>query len=177
MTLASLTEESISDESEPPSPWQVLVVNETDAAIDAARLEAAVRAVISELAHTSIVVSVAVVDDETIHELNRRFLDHDYATDVLSFALSDQQSRLEGEIVVSRETAERAAKEVGWSAADELLLYVVHGALHLAGYGDTTAEEEAEMRVQERKALAKLGVAPSPKDGRWAASAREEAPS
>ena len=167
MTLASLTEEINSDDSDPPSPLQVLVVNETDAAVDAARLEAAVRAVFSDAANASITLSVAVVNDEAIHELNRRFLTHDYATDVLSFALSDDPICFEGEIVVSRDTAVRAAAEAGWSADDELLLYVVHGSLHLAGYGDKTAAEAAQMRAQERAVLARLGIAPSPLDDRW----------
>jgi probable rRNA maturation factor len=167
MTLPSLTEEIISDDSDPPSPLQVLVVNETDAAVDAVRLESAVRAVFSDSAYSSISVSVAVVDDEAIHDLNRRFLNHDYATDVLSFALNDDGSRLEGEIVVSRDTAERASAEAGWSTDEELLLYVVHGALHLAGYGDKTAAGAAQMRAQEWAVLARLGVAPSPRDDRW----------
>jgi probable rRNA maturation factor len=167
MTFASLTEEIFSDELEPPSPLQVLVVNETDAAVEAVWLEAAVQAVFADSAYAAIDVSVAVVNDEAIHELNRRFLDHDYATDVLSFALSDDGSCLEGEIVVSRDTAERAAAEAGWSTDEELLLYVVHGALHLAGYGDKTGAEAAQMRAQERAVLARLGVAPSPLDDRW----------
>jgi probable rRNA maturation factor len=174
MTLASLTAEIISDDSEPPSPLQVLVVNETDAAIDAAQLEAAVRVVFSDAAYASIRVSIAIVNDETIHELNRRFLNHDYATDVLSFALSEDPTRLEGEIVVSLDTAERASAEAGWSTDDELLLYVVHGALHLAGYGDKTASEAAKMRAQERAVLARLGVAPSPRDDRWQVGIRRE---
>ena len=58
-------------------------------------------------------VSIAVVDDPTIHELNRRFLQHDYPTDVLSFVLEQQDGRLEGEVIVSTDTAVAQAGEYG----------------------------------------------------------------
>ena len=83
-------------------------------------------------------ISVAVVDDDAISELNGEFLGHQGPTDVLSFVLEQGEDFLDGEVVVSAETAQRAAAEFGWSAAEELLLYVIHGALHLAGYDDAT---------------------------------------
>ena len=76
-------------------------------------------------------ISLAVVDDETIRRLHERYLGIDEPTDVLSFPLSSSGEALEGEIVASAETAARRAVEFGWRAEDELLLYVVHGALHL----------------------------------------------
>jgi len=96
---------------------------------------------------------------------------------VLSFALEDNPPRLEGEVIVSADTAQRCALEAGWSAADELLLYVIHGALHLAGYRDKSRENSAEMRAAELATLAELGVKPSAGNGRWhAAAAEDEAP-
>ena len=68
-------------------------------------------------------LSVAVVDDPTIHELNRQFLDHDYPTDVLSFLLERDGDALEGEVVVSADTR-GPRRSNGWPADDELLLYV-----------------------------------------------------
>lgn len=103
-------------------------------------------------------VGLAIVDDPTIRQLNREYLKHDWATDVLSFVLERSDSRLEGEVIVGAETAERAAPEYGWTSAEELLLYVVHGALHLAGYTDKTAKSRAEMRVRERHYLEQLNV-------------------
>jgi probable rRNA maturation factor len=157
----------------PERSLRVLVANETAAAIDAERLEAAVRLAFADSDYTWVEVSVAVVDDEMIHELNRQFLDHDYPTDVLSFALEDDPPRVEGEIVVSLDTANRCASEAGWSVDDELLLYVAHGALHLAGYGDKTPEDAAEMRAAEAALLAKLGVVVSQDDSRWQPDAQE----
>ena len=174
MHLKKLSEVTISDKLDPPErSLRVLVANETAAAIDAERLESAVRLAFADSHYAWVEVSVAVVDDEMIHELNRQFLDHDYPTDVLSFALEDDPPRLEGEIVVSLDMAERCASEAGWSADDELLLYVAHGALHLAGYGDKPPEDVAEMRAAEADLLAKLGVTVSPGDSRWRPDAQE----
>jgi probable rRNA maturation factor len=155
----------------------VLVANETDEAVDADRLEAAVRLAFSGSAYQSVNVSVAIVDDETIHQLNRQFLDHDYPTDVLSFALEDDPPRLEGEIVVSVDTAGRCAVEAGWSPASEVLLYVVHGALHLAGFSDKDPQDALEMRAAEARLLAQLDVSLSPTDNRWRLDAANEEPS
>jgi probable rRNA maturation factor len=149
-----------------PTAYRVDVANETDAAIDAARLAAAVQMVLGEADCASAVVSVAIVDDPTIHRLNRQFLEHDYATDVLSFALAEPPD-VEGEIIASIDTARREAAEAGWSVEDELLLYAVHGALHLVGYLDKDPADAAAMRAAERRTLARLGVTASPGDPRW----------
>src|SRR5690606_30793878 len=119
------------------------------ASIDAARLEAAVRGVLAEAKIARAEVSVAVVDNATIWRLNREHLDHDWATDVLSYRLDEgsDDEPLEGQIVVSAEMAESRAAEFGWSAADELLLYVIHGALHLVGYEDHSDEQREAMRA------------------------------
>ncbi|MCC6493039.1 MAG: rRNA maturation RNase YbeY [Pirellulales bacterium] len=146
---------------------QVLIANETEAAIDADRLEAAVHLAFAGSKYTTGEISVAIVDDATIHRLNRQFLTHDYPTDVLSFPLADDPPDMQGEIIASVDTAARCAAEVSWAAEDELLLYVVHGALHLAGYADKSAADAAEMRSAEAAVLAKLGVPPAPGDGRW----------
>ena len=126
---------------------------------DGARLVESVRRVLTDGGIEAAQISLAVVDDATIHDLNRQFLDHDEPTDVLSFLL-EAGPPLEGEIVVSADTAVRSAKAYGWPAESELLLYVIHGALHLAGLDDATADKQAEMRAAERKHLASFGLEP-----------------
>ena len=119
---------------------------------------------------------MAVVDDETICTLHKRYLGLDEPTDVLSFVLERGEDALEGEVVVSAETAAVTGKWYGLSAADELLLYVIHGTLHLVGYDDTTPEEQAEMRQQETSYLARFGVRQRVEEARPASkrSAAEE---
>jgi probable rRNA maturation factor len=68
---------------------------------------------------------------------------------------------LEGELIVSTETAIREAAAHGWSPQDEVLLYVVHGLLHLCGYDDLTDEARPAMRVREREVLAGWQLVPT----------------
>jgi probable rRNA maturation factor len=126
--------------------------------LNQAELVAAIRLVLDESDFSSANVSVAVVDDATIHELNRRYLNHDWPTDVLSFVLEDDGHHLEGEIVVSADTAAKSAAEIGWTAAAELLLYVIHGALHLVGYRDKSPAARREMRAAEARFLRQFGL-------------------
>jgi probable rRNA maturation factor len=104
-------------------------------------------------------VSIVVVNDRTIHRLNHRFLNHDEPTDVITFSL-EEGDFIDGEIVTSADTAAAAARRFGWTMADELLLYTVHGALHLAGYDDRAPAERRTMRSRERRYLAKFGLKP-----------------
>ena len=94
-------------------------------------------------------VVVALVDDETIAELHERYLGVAGPTDVLSFP--------HGEIVVSGETARREAETRGIPPLHELVLYVVHGALHLTGHDDKTPKACKRMRAAERRILTELG--------------------
>ena len=104
-------------------------------------------------------ISVALVDDAAIHTLNRRHLAHDWPTDVITFHLSaPDESVLAGELIVSAEMAATTAREAGVDPAAELMLYVVHGLLHLCGYDDQDAEDAAAMRRREAEVLAALGV-------------------
>ncbi|MCG8584212.1 MAG: rRNA maturation RNase YbeY [Pirellulales bacterium] len=133
-------------------------INDRDARATAVaeRIDRAVTMVFREVDVQSANVSVAIVDDATIWRLNREYLEHDYPTDVLSFVLSQDDQRLEGEIIVSADTAEREAVEHGWSSESELLLYVVHGALHLVGYDDDSDENRQRMREREQEILSRL---------------------
>lgn len=95
-------------------------------------------------------IVVALVDDATIARLHERFLGEPGPTDVLSFP--------HGEIVASGETAWREARARGIDPVHELLLYVVHGALHLAGHRDKGRADQGRMRAAERRVLRALGV-------------------
>jgi probable rRNA maturation factor len=103
-------------------------------------------------------LSVAVVDDAAMRRLNRRFSGRDRPTDVLSFPLSDAgEEGLSGEIVVSAERARAVADRHGTDPVAELMLYVVHGALHLVGYDDGSSDAARRMHAREREVLSALG--------------------
>ena len=141
---------------------QIEVTNQQSTTpVEERRLQSAVEMILADADIANAEISIAVVDDSTIHELNRRHLNHDYATDVLSFILEQQENRLEGEIVVSGDTAADTAGQYGWPAEDELLLYVIHGSLHLVGHDDQTPDERRQMRTLERPWLLEMGLTPN----------------
>ncbi len=94
-------------------------------------------------------IGVVLVDSRRIRRINRRYLAHDFVTDVISFPL-ELRPRLEGEIYVNLDRARSQAKEFGVSGWNEVVRLVVHGALHLAGYDDRTphARELMERRQE-----------------------------
>ncbi len=133
--------------------------------LDGPLLEEITRATLESENITAADISIAILDDPAIHELNRNFLDHDYPTDVLSFLLeessdSDSERRIEGEVIISAETAARNSADFHWSPHDELVLYLVHGLLHLAGHDDRTAEDRTAMRNREQEILARWNLQP-----------------
>ena len=132
-----------------------VTVNNSQAtlAVDEQLLVDAAGAVLHDAGFADATLSIAVVDDPQIHKLNREFLNHDYPTDVLSFDLSGDAGPLEGEVIVSSDTAASNALEYGVPPGQELLLYVLHGALHLVGYNDKSDDESAEMRRAEQRYL------------------------
>ena len=107
-------------------------------------------------------VSVAVVSDEQIREMNAQFRDVDAATDVLSFANDEGEALIEapgedthflGDIAISLQTASRQAEEIGQSTERELAFLTVHGVLHLLGYDHMTPEDEEKMLEKQRAVM------------------------
>jgi probable rRNA maturation factor len=91
-------------------------------------------------------ISIALVDNNTIHRLNRLHLGHDWTTDVITFPLSQpDDDELSGELVISAEMAVATARELSADPRDELALYIVHGLLHLCGYDDSNPEQAVAM--------------------------------
>ena len=74
--------------------------------------------------------------------------------------LERSEGRLEGELIVSAETAASCAGRFGWSTDDELLLYAIHGALHLVGCDDQTGQDRKSMRKRESHYLRRFGIDP-----------------
>ncbi len=127
--------------------------------IDRGRMREVVRTVLQGEGIGDAEISLAFVDNPTIHRLNKQFLDHDEPTDVLSFPLGEPNSRkLSGELVIGAEVALAQAAEHGHDVQAELALYVIHGLLHLCGHDDHDAEGARAMRQRERHYLAQLGL-------------------
>ncbi len=128
-------------------------------AVDRGLMRQAARAVLEGEGVADAEVSLAFVDNPTIHRLNQRYLQHDEPTDVLSFPLSEPNSkRLAGELVIGAEVARAQADSRGHDVQAELTLYVIHGLLHLCGYDDHSDAGAHELRQRERHYLQSLGL-------------------
>lgn len=143
-----------------PAPLRVSVTDQQSAlTVERERIRAAVMAVLLGEKCQKAKISIVLVDDPTIHELNKRFLQHDCPTDVLTFPLENGPQGLEAELIVSSDTALRQAAEYGTSGEHELLLYVIHGLLHLFDYDDHDPGFARQMRLREEYYLQQLGIA------------------
>lgn len=126
--------------------------------IEAARTAASLRG------YSSGHIGVRITDDPTIHQINAQFLSHDYPTDVISFPYSDSSESIEGELVASIDTAIANAADPElelpaiWDASHELVLYVIHGVLHIGGMDDHDDQDREAMRKSEREVLSRLGI-------------------
>ncbi len=138
--------------------------------VDRSLLRRAARQVLSDFGVKRGQVTIAIVRDQAIRRLNRLYLREDEPTDVLSFPLEKTGDMVEGEIIVSSETALTQARLCGNDPQGELLLYVIHGALHLVGFDDHRPQDRAKMRRQERRYLKQFGfkirLTPLPSSGK-----------
>ncbi len=119
-----------------------------------ARLKRLARAVIDGEKLRAGDLSIAFVDRATMRKANRRFLRHDYDTDVLAFPL---EAPMLGEIVISTHFAVKEAGKRGLPVLEEVSRYLVHGLLHLAGYDDHAPVEKRKMWVRQERYLKACG--------------------
>lgn len=108
-------------------------------------------------------LSIVIVDDAQIREINRDYLQRDKATNVISFAMQEGegagiQPSLLGDVVISAQTAARDAEEAGLPFVSELYFLLLHGILHLLGYDHErgTEEQAAVMEAKELQIFALL---------------------
>jgi len=99
-------------------------------------------------------VDIAVVGEGEIESLNRRYLRHAGPTDVLSFDMSDAPAAgISAQLVICGDVAARQAKAHNVPIEREILLYVLHGLLHLMGYEDESVRGAAKMHAREDEIL------------------------
>jgi probable rRNA maturation factor len=111
-------------------------------------------------------LSVGLVDDAAIHELNRSFRHKDRPTDVLAFAMREDRPRAPksavrsrragerevlGDVIISIDTAGRQARQRRRPVLDEVTMLLAHGLLHLIGYDHRTASEDRVMTAETRR--------------------------
>ncbi|MDI6784216.1 MAG: rRNA maturation RNase YbeY [bacterium] len=105
-------------------------------------------------------LSVLLTDDRTITELNQKYFKRARATDVIAFPQAD--SKVLGDVVISVETAEKQAIELGHHLEEELFYLFIHGILHLLGFDDTKTNLRRKMRAKERAYLMQFHIEAHP---------------
>lgn len=95
-------------------------------------------------------------DDDFLHKLNLKYLDHDTLTDVISFDYTEDNV-VGGEIYISTQRVAENASQLDIPFEEELLRVMIHGVLHLCGFTDKTEREKKQMRGRESYYLAKRG--------------------
>ena len=110
-------------------------------------------------------LNVVFTDNKRIKEINKTFLGHNYATDVIAFAYDESslhkvflnESTITGEIIISVEMAKKLAQKNDCAVEGEIALYLVHGLLHLFGYDDKQKKDAKKMHQREGELLSALG--------------------
>ena len=110
-------------------------------------------------------LSCILVDDQKIHEINKEYRNIDRSTDVISFALEDNEQyyvsgmpRSLGDIFISIDHAKMQAEEYGHSLKREMCFLFTHGLLHLLGFDHMEAEDEKERSAMQKTILEALAI-------------------
>jgi probable rRNA maturation factor len=126
--------------------------------LDLRRMRGSLKRLMKELHCEDGELSLLLVDDDQIREINRTYLNRDRSTNVISFSMTEGEfgainPRLLGDIVLSVETAARDAETGCIDLMDEVEFLLIHGLLHLLGYEheNVTAEESGKMKTRERE--------------------------
>ncbi|HET7682847.1 MAG TPA: rRNA maturation RNase YbeY [Marmoricola sp.] len=146
------------------------VLNESGLALDARRTQQLAAFVMDRMrVHPQAELCITAVDEDTIAELNLRWMEKQGPTDVLAFPMDelrpgkvneDPDEGVLGDLVLCPAVAERQAETAGHTATDELDLLTVHGILHLLGYDHAEPEEHEEMFGLQARLLGEwLGTA------------------
>jgi probable rRNA maturation factor len=143
----------------------IFIEDQSDRTFPTELLEHAARAVLDFSAVPDADLTIALVDNARIQGLNRDFLGHDAATDVLSFPADepdpDTGRRYLGDVVISLERAAEQSRDRGHALQAEMQLLVVHGVLHLLDHDHADPAEKERMWTIQAELLERLGVSPN----------------
>jgi probable rRNA maturation factor len=129
--------------------------------VDARALKSAMRKLLASIDRGDASISLTLVDDAAIRELNRDHRGKDKPTDVLSFPLEPEpfaHEKLLGDIVISIETARRQAADYDAPLQREIERLMIHGLLHVLGHDHMEPDERRQMEAEERRLAAAIGM-------------------
>ena len=141
------------------------IINETsDEITELTEVEKVVEFALKYQSIDNAIFNIIIVDDETIHKLNKEYRGKDSVTDVISFALEDDDTfvkteyRILGDIYICVNKAKSQALEYGHSFLREISFLTIHGLLHLLGYDHMVKEEEEVMFKLQEMILNEYGI-------------------
>lgn len=104
-------------------------------------------------------LNLVFTDNKKIKKINKTFLGHNFATDVISFGYNNAslENNISGEIIISVEMAIKLAQKLKCTIEGEIALYLVHGLLHLLGYNDKLKKDARKMHQREKELLSMYG--------------------
>ena len=138
----------------------IFVANEQDLPVDEPRLSELARHTLdSEDVGPEAELSVILVTADHMRRLNSRYAGDDYATDVLSFPMMEDEDAetMLGDVVICPQVAQDNATKLGHDLGRELDTLLIHGTLHLLGYDHQGAEDKAEMDKRQGEILSTFG--------------------
>jgi rRNA maturation RNase YbeY len=98
-------------------------------------------------------IMVNFISKNEIRKINRKFLDHNYFTDIITFPYDNNRKSIEGELFISPETVKENGEIYNSGFKGELERVIIHGCLHLTGYKDRTKKEKELIRAKENSYL------------------------
>jgi rRNA maturation RNase YbeY len=101
-------------------------------------------------------LDINLIQNTEIKRINKKFLNHNFYTDIITFPYSDEKSRLEGEMFISLGEVKKNSLLYNDSYKNEYKRVIIHGCLHLAGYNDKTKGQKELIRKKENFYLSKL---------------------
>jgi len=133
---------------------------QTKIKIDRRKIRSTVRTILNIMDCANKELCISFVDDKTIQQLNKNYLQRDKSTNVLSFSMQEGQygninPNILGDIIISAETAQRDAEIGNLSLSEEIVFLIIHGLLHLLGFNheNTTKAQTTKMRMKEKELL------------------------
>lgn len=102
-----------------------------------------------ELDFSIVSLFINFINSEEIHKINKKYLNHDYSTDIITINYSGSNSDFDGEVFISVDDARLSTKKYKTTFSNELSRLVIHGMLHLKGFNDIKRSDKLKMKRME----------------------------
>lgn len=126
-----------------------LFVSSIDKRIVKSKVHNLVGCLQKELNFSVVSLFINFINSEEIHKINKRYLNHDFSTDIITFNYSGSNSDFDGEVFISVDDARLSTKKYKTTFSNELSRLIIHGMLHLKGFNDIKRSDKLKMKRME----------------------------